>query len=443
MVEGIYRLKEEIADYIRENGGLLPALRAFFWSSLKSDFIQQIGETFATRIVLIGLGLITGVITARILGPEGRGFYAIAVTIATTGIQFGNLGLHASNTYTVARNPDSLSLIVGNSLFVSFIFGGSAAGLTWSIFYFMPSLAPIHGPLLALALLWIPFGLVSLFLQNILIVIHKIRIYNTIELVTQTIGIGLIGLIILLKMVSVEYVYSVTILSLIIGIIWSYAHIRNHLSSKLGLSLPLFKDSIRYGMKAYVAAFFSFLVLRIDMLMVKHFLNAEQAGYYSIAVNMADMVYILPVVVGTLLFPKLSTFTTDMEKWKATRGVALAVGIAMIVVATCASILAVPVVTLLFGKAYTPSVPAFIWLMPGIIMLSINTIFMNFFASTGMPLVTVYSPGIAALLNIFLNYKFIPMWGIIGASISSVIAYALMLLISLLYIFRSGVQTYE
>ena len=55
-------------------------------------------ETFSTRILLIVVSLITSVFVARALGPEGRGLYAIALTVSMLGIQFSNLGLHSSNT---------------------------------------------------------------------------------------------------------------------------------------------------------------------------------------------------------------------------------------------------------------------------------------------------------------------------------------------------------
>ena len=41
--------------------------------------------TFGNRILLVGLGLLTTVIVARSLGPEGRGVFAIAVALAAIG----------------------------------------------------------------------------------------------------------------------------------------------------------------------------------------------------------------------------------------------------------------------------------------------------------------------------------------------------------------------
>jgi Na+-driven multidrug efflux pump len=59
---------------------------------------------------------------------------------------------------------------------------------------------------------------------------------------------------------------------------------------------------------------------------------------------------------------------------------------------------------------------------------------MNFLASCGMPLVVVYSPFVALLVNVSANLWLVPRMGFVGASISSSLAYSLMLLMSVLYI---------
>ena len=187
-------------------------------------------------------------------------------------------------------------------------------------------------------------------------------------------------------------------------------------------------------MKAYLAAFFAFLVLRIDLLMVKSILGSEQAGYYSIAATMADMVYMLPVVIGTILFPKLSALSDNRKKWELTKKVSYGVGCFMLILIVAAVFLAKPVTGFLFGKAFLPAVPAFIWLMPAILLLSVNTILMNYFGSIGLPSIVVYSPAMATLLNIVLNICLIPAWGCVGAAWSSIVAYGMMLTFSLLYI---------
>src|SRR5438552_2245317 len=54
-----------------------------------SDFVRKVLETYSTQISLMCLGLITTVAVTRVLGPEGRGLYAVAMAIGVLGVQFG------------------------------------------------------------------------------------------------------------------------------------------------------------------------------------------------------------------------------------------------------------------------------------------------------------------------------------------------------------------
>ena len=409
-------------------------LMACWRRMLASDFVHKVAETFATRVLLIGIGLITSVIVARILEPEGRGFYAVAAAVGAIGVQFGNLGLHASNTYYVAKDRSLLPGLVGNTLVVSFIFGGGGAFAAWIVFSLWPALAPVNGFLLIIALTWVPFGLAYMLIQNLLLGLQEVRAYNVVELTTKILSVCLIALVIALNLTNVETVFFAGLVSLLISFLWALWRLKPYLHKIPLPSLLLFKENIRYGLKAYLAAFFAFLVLRIDLLMVKYILGSEQAGYYSIAATMADMVYMLPVVIGTILFPKLSALSDNRKKWELTKKISYGVGCLMIVLVVAAVLLAKPVTGFLYGKAFLPAVPAFIWLMPAILLLSVNTILINYFASIGMPKIVIYSPGMAALLNIVLNIYLIPARGCVGAAWSSVAAYGSMLGVSLLYI---------
>jgi O-antigen/teichoic acid export membrane protein len=336
-----------------------------------------------------------------------------------------------------------LPSLVGNSLLISFAFGGVGAGLAWIAFSFWPRLAPIDGALLGLALTWIPFGLACMLLQNLLLGIQEVRAYNKVELISNIGNVILIGLLFIFGVISVVSVFSVGLVALILTLCWALWRLRTQFTSMPKVSSALFKDNIVYGFKAYLAALFSFLVLRVDLLMVKYMLDAEQAGYYSIAAAMADMVYMLPVVTGTILFPKLSAMTDATTKWQFTGRLASRLTLVMFFVAGFAALLAKPMLGLLYGEEFLPAVPAFIWLLPGIVMLSINTILLNYFAAIGMPPITVYSPVIAVIINIILNLKLIPSLGIVGASISSVVAYGIMLIASTVFIYMESKKLNE
>ena len=277
---------------------------SFFKKMTTSDFARKVIETLLTRVMLIAIGLVTSVIVARILGPEGRGIYAVACTAGALVVQFGNMGLHASNSYYISRNRKLLLPLLSNTVFVALIVGCSLPALAIVGFSLYPNLAPVEGPLLVLVLVWVPFGLGYLLLQNLLIGIQDIRAYNIIEVGNRILSVLLMSVLISIKWVTVESVYMAGFIALIVSIVWVFFKLRVSIFSFPAPSFPLFLENIRYGIKAYLAALFAYIMFRIDLIMVKYILGAVQAGYYSVAVSVADMVYMLPAVVGTIIFPE-------------------------------------------------------------------------------------------------------------------------------------------
>ena len=424
MVEGIYFVKTSLEFSLSVHWhSIWQQLIGLCRSTFSSDFFHKVAETFATRILLIGIGLVTSVIVARCLGPEGRGLYAVAATIGAIGVQFGNLGLHASNTYYVARDRKLLPALVGNTVMVSFAVGGFITVSIWMIFSICSRLAPIDGLLLILSLTWIPLGLICLLLQNLLLGIQEVRAFNKIELITKSFGVGLVGLLTFIGAATVETIFSAGLVALVISSLWALRRLKSHLDKPPQVSMALFKENILYGLKAYLAALFSFLVLRVDLLMSKYILGAEQTGYYSIAANMAELVYILPVVVATILFPKLSGLTDVKEKWYLTKKAVVATGGGMLLVLAVAGFLAKPVVRVMYGDLFLPSLPPFLWLLPGIFFLGVETVAVQFLNSIGFPKIIVLAWSLICLLNMGLNMWAIPAYGIVGASVVSSFSY--------------------
>jgi O-antigen/teichoic acid export membrane protein len=412
--------------------------RKLYVQLIKSDFIRKILETVATRMSLMGIGLVTSVIVARILGPEGRGIYAVASTTGALVVQFGNMGLHASNSYYVAKDRALLSPLLSNTFFASLGIGFGLALIAQILFLIQPGLAPIQGPILTLSLAWVPFGLLYLLLQNLLIGTQKIRAYNTIEVGNRIISVLLVGALILANRVTVESVYISGFVALMICILWTFWQFKVSLSALPFFSSRLFLDNIRYGIKAYFSAIFAFLVLRIDMLMIQYILGPTQAGYYSVAVSLADLIYMLPAIVGIILFPRLVALPDDGERWKVTRKVTTYLGIILSLSVCLAIPLAKPVIGLLYGKSFLPAVPAFIILGIGTIFYGMNNILSYCLAAMAFPWFAVHIWVVMAGLNILLNLFLIKRLGIEGAALSSLLCYFLLLAAQYIYLRKRG-----
>src|SRR3989442_2752955 len=210
----------------------LPSLRsggAAFWQrAFASDFAWKVGETFATRVFLIGVGVVASVMVARALGPEGRGLYAVAGALAGMGVQFRNLGLHSANTYFAAGNRRLLPRLAGNSLAVSAALGAVAVGALWGIAFLRPDIAPLSGTLLLLTSASIPIGLAYLLLQNLLIGVQEVRAFNRIEIVTRLLSLTLIALAILQGSVSPEALFAAGPADSAAGLAWALCPLWRH-----------------------------------------------------------------------------------------------------------------------------------------------------------------------------------------------------------------------
>src|SRR5207253_7088014 len=61
-----------------------------------------------------------------------------------------------------------------------------------------------------------------------------------------------------------------------------------------------------YGLRAYIAIVLSYLVIKLDLLLVNGYLGPRQAGLYSVAATIADGIFVLPTVIGVNLFPRVA-----------------------------------------------------------------------------------------------------------------------------------------
>jgi O-antigen/teichoic acid export membrane protein len=402
--------------------------------ALASDLVRKVLETYATQISLILFGLVTTIAVARALGPTGRGLYAVALAMGQIGVQFGHFGYVASNTYYLGQDRALLPRLLANSLLISVAVGVAAAVAGGLLFSLRPELAPVHGLLLVLGLLYIPLGLGFLFSENLLLALHRVRSYNQVEFMNRLLILTVVGVVILLGWVSAQTIFAAVFAVMALSNVAALFVLWPFLGELPRVSIRLLRSHFGLGIKAYLIILFSYLLLRIDLLMVKYMLGAEQAGYYSVASSMGDYLLMLPGVIGMILFPKLSSMQSWRDKLRLSRQAAYAMMAGMIPLLCFAGLAARLGVRILFGAAFLPSVAAFIWLLPGIFTLGVETVAVQFLNSMGYPRIVVAIWAASVALNVGGNLWAIPHWGIAGASLMSSVSYTLTLVAILVVI---------
>lgn len=397
------------------------------------DFVKNVSMMFSTNVLLFFIGIPTAIIIARILGPTGRGIYALVFLIPALLLLVGDFGIGMANTYFVGKNKFKLSDVASNSLVFGFANGVFLIALfsLFYIFFLDIFFKDVPTLFIYLVIITLPFSLIAKYFTGILLAKFKIKEFNLIMLFTSL--FNLIGVIFLLIFFN-KGIFSLILLSILISISTCpiYLFLVGKLTNyKLSFKVDVFKKEINFGVKAYFANIFSFLNYRLDMLLVNFFVGVTQVGYYSIAVGIAELVWFIPRSIQIILFPEVAS-SNDSDSRRAEEMTAvLCRNTVFITSALCVglAIIGRELIEIMFGSVYLPSFMPLFVLLPGVVMGSIGNIIAAYLSGKGKPIFAMYASSTSLIVNIILNLLLIPLWGIAGAAFATTITYTLEALI--------------
>lgn len=388
--------------------------------ALTLDIALTLGGKFAVTLFQIA-GM---VLIARRLGPSGRGYVGVAMALLLLLQQLGSLGLATANPYFGVQDRRRLERIIANSIAVAVVVGGLLAGFTLLVRLVAPStmrgLSWLDVGLVAAAL---PGSLLFLYLQSILLGEGRMVAYNLVEagqniVATLLVALGLVGL-------GMHVTGAVAVLTCVywLGAITYLALLRAGTARVGRVDLGLVRRMLAYAARVYLATFLGFLIIRLDLLLVNGYLGARQAGLYGVAGSMADGLFVVPLVIGLNVFPRVAAGASSGTSAAVFRFVALAYG----AVVLASALLAGPIISLLYGSAFAPAAGLYRWLSPGVFSLGLVTVLSQHFAGRGFPrqALVVWFVGLA--VNLAINLAFLPGHGAYVAALSSSVAYTLLL----------------
>lgn len=398
--------------------------------SIDLKFIKSVSLSFATQIIIVLLGIVTSVITARYLGPSGRGIFAVLTNIVAVSMQIGHLGFPGANIYFLGKNKENPESIVSMSLIIGLLGGAIISVFVYLLFQAVPGIVKdVDTSLLIITLFSLPFLFVTSLFNSIVLGLRKYVPYNILLVLNKNLSLVKVAVILVILSLGIkELVLGTTIVSIIIFFMY-LIYINKQSKISLKFNKNLFFDMWLYGRKSYLASTFGFLIIRSDIFLVNYFLGSFYTGLYAISVALIDLIYLLPGTIGTILFPTVaggSPHNLTVRVFKYTLYL-------MSILSFFAFFLSKPLILLMYGTEFEGSVSPFLILLPGIIFLGLETIIMQDLAGRGFPRIAYIAPAISFAVNLFLNIIFIPTLKINGAAISSTICYGLIMLLILLY----------
>jgi O-antigen/teichoic acid export membrane protein len=406
------------------------------------SFASGVALTVLTRLLMLGGVLGASVIVARWLGPEGLGSLAVLNTTIVLALSIGSLGLTSSNTYLIARDRTTLAPVWANAIVFSLFMGTVVAFAVLGIAKSNPTLfGGVGADLILIAVLSIPFQFVLSLGLNVLLAMDRIRQLNFLDAMAPALALLNASLVLVLWRSNLKLLVTFNTGATVVlsaGMLWTIGRliIRQQDRASFRPDGSLFKHAIRYGTKFYIPLMAAILIFRLDLLIVNHFRGAAEAGVYAVASQVANLLTMLPGVIAMLLFPRVASAQDPRGEFaiQVTRHVTFVMLIMCGAAAAGAFLL-----PLIYGARFADATIQLLILLPGVCLIGIESVLVQHFAGTGLPLAIPIFWLITLAVSLGSNLALVPVFGARGAAVTSTISYALIfVLVAGYFCLRTG-----
>lgn len=383
-------------------------------------------ESAAVNVALAILGALTGVAAARILGATGRGELAAIRVPGLLLAGLATLGLPDAMVHFVRRDPDRVGPIVGASFTLAAL-ASVAAGLLGI------ALVPIllrdsSSQVMTLGRWWMAIPLLMTFGGIPVMAFRAIgrdRLWNLLRVIP-----GLIWLIVLIVAASQPQgdrlgflVFGHLAGLAVLGAV-AWIALRRRLVDPIRPGREQWPRLLRYGAPLSLAAVPQIANTRFDQLLLIPFVSSEELGFYVAAVAFATLSTPVVSAFGIVLFPRISEAKGANEiKRLILRYVRPAIVTAALVAAVGAST-APFLLPLLFGSGFDAAVPVSQILLPAGAILACSEVLKSVLLGLARTSTILSSEITGLVFNIAGLAILVPAFGIVGAAVASLLAYA-------------------
>lgn len=392
-----------------------------------ADLIRTLGSTG----VIMLLGTLISVVTARGLSADDRGLYSLAFMIARTSTWFAGLQLAQSQIFHIGRRGISPERVLGGSLPLLGLLSAALWGLLHlAAPWLLTTFDGLEPEVLQIATAGAPVLLLGATLPQLFRAMDRLDEYNLIRPISpllQLAGLGWAwsqdGSVADFAMALV--VSTATFVAVVLGLILRAVRPTFRGFHEVGLSLA------GYGARLEAATAIGATEVRAAVFVVAYFLPVDQIAFWAIGKGLGDQLTALPSVVSSVLHPKIAG-KANREAAQMTaaacRGTIVLVGALAVVVGLASRGL----VWVMYGDAYLDAALVLSLLLPYALARSVGRVLSRYFVINDYLRFLGFLNTGTFVVNVGLLVLLVPQWGIVGAAIATSSAHALRAVLSVI-----------
>ncbi len=392
---------------------------------------NNILHTSGARIYSVAIGILVLFLTARLLGPEGRGHVAAIQTWVNLFSTFAGLSLGQVALNRMASDPGHLRIgqLLGSLLLLTFV----VTLLGWSValimilinpetaFKGLPSIALLIGFLALPLMIWEQYG------SSLLIGLERIHTYNRSQIIGRTLSVFAVFILVAGLGLGVTGVMQANLLGQTIaalgglGFLIKFSHEKGkHCRPKQSEIKALLSG----GAKLHLNAIGTFLFASANVLILSYYHGAEQTGYFQLAVQLISVFMIAPQAASMVIFGKVTRLGPN-GAWVDNKRLLIQMVFVMIVLSAIASITAPWVIPILVGNSFEPSIQLFQWMLLGLVGMTFSSMMAPQWIGRGYFILAAGITFSVGIVNLVASFYLIPTYGAMGAVYTHLFTYSL------------------
>ena len=392
-------------------------------------YFYNTGWMFFARIGSIIVSLLATLYIARQLGPTSFGELSYAISFVALFSFIATFGIDSVLYRELIKYPEKRNEFMGSAFMIRIVMSVIAIILTIiSALLFSPQDVSFYLiALLSISFIFQSFYIISYEFQatvqaryiSILSLVITI-ILNVLKIAVIFLGKGVIYLALILLLESILYAVG-------------NAYLRHVFFGKLSLwkfDKNIAKKILIDSWPFIFTGAFTVIYTRIDQVMLKNIIDATSVGIYDAAVRISELWYFIPAIIVSSLFPAIINakgHSAHEYKKRAVTLFFLLLGITTMI-AMLMSTFAKPIISFVFGSEFQDSamvLKIYIWaLVPTSIIILLNYILL----AENKKMILFFSALLGMIINIYLNYMFIPRYEANGAAVATLISSSVVVL---------------
>lgn len=388
------------------------------WLIQGKGSVAATAQTMITMVGILAINVLTGIITARTLGPEGRGEQAALILWPEFMANVITLGIPSALVYNLRRYPEERSNFFSAAVILCAILGVGSA--TVGILFLPQWLSQYPTETIRMAQLLMPIVPIFLLAQLFALALDACS-----QFAISNIGRYMMPLGTLLLLYGLVISHNITpytaalayILPGIVVFLSRVAYLRKVFKFQWSGLTKTYRRLMSYGVRSYGVELVKTLSGKLSQVVIVGLLSSSNLGIYVVALNLSRMMNVFQTSFVTVLFPTVAG--RPRKEVVALTGRAVRVSLALSCLAgIIVSFLAPVVLNVLYGEKFLAAIAVFRILLVEIIISGTVWVFLQAFMAVGKPGFVTLLQGLGVAISIPLMFLLVPVYGLEGAGMA-------------------------